>query len=1683
MTTSTPSSLSAETSDWRTQVWPWARLGWALVVMLGLILFVAALPNRHLMLQMEAASNAFALRDLAISPNLYVNVILIAEILVAVEFIVGSVVMVFSTSRNWMTLLVALTLSLLGLTAFPVLNALALSGPFWGPVVSLGRGVTVGLVLLVLYIFPDGHFVPSWGRYLTLMWTACIVLYWVTPIHAPNTEDWPFWVELLANVLTLGTLPLLLAAYESLHSLGLALMVLAWFTSGILAQIYRYRKVSGPVERQQTKWVVVGATTTFLGALAFYLAPVFIPALNQPGVAQVLYALWGKSALVFIFCLLPVCLAFSTMHYRLWDVDVLIYRTLIYGTLTVGVVALYALLVGSASTLLQTQNKWLIALLALGTVIALFQPIYHTLKENLSTYIPLVRRPAAYTPTECDTRLDGVWLGVARVAAGLALVVAVGSFGLSLLMWGNLLQSTPLPTLIFGLKPSGWQNYFHLLNFAIFVPFAVAGSVLIWRKSCDGLGLLAAFTLLLTGVWLTPSVQMAASGVWRQVLGVVGALGFFGAILFGSLFPTGQFAPRWMKLWPLALLVILPLAWWLNAPLTLPPLRESVLVMTEAGGASDVFVSFNFPIAPWQVLVAITAIVLPLGLQGYRFIKVSGPLERQRAKWLLIGAIGLADVLIALFVILAFFGTNLQVGALVFPFAVVGFWFIPLSIALAVFNYRPWDVDRFLRHTAILGTLAIGGAVAYVVSYVAFGWVAETLTGPHANWAIVGLTLVIAAVFSPLREKLQGFVDRRFYREKVDFRLAFTAFAREVRTLIDFAELLRVLVTRTTDLLHITHGAVFMRAEKDIAQPQVAAQPAPPSLVFNLAEARNLPNNITTLEVDEEELARLQEGQPITRRRDKVFPLLVPLVAPIPKSAAHPAHSKLLGLLALGPRRSEQIYTREDQALLTELADQAGTSIQVAWLIRQQRAETARREAVENHLAAHRASPIGRAETLTEQLLLQPAIVFNELYELTQLAGQSPDTASLLGHLPKMLESHGAPRLAGLAEGFNYLFTSQLAPEVLPVGLRTLISAITLAEGQDPAATGFPTAEARDAAHDVYLLCYQALEANCIPQITELRPALKKYAAARNEPTADLRRALCMLHAAAEALHASERVDTAQDKLAYLASTVEKLSQVDRLARAELGSADRAVAQRLADSWLAVVTGAMSELQTRAQIICRLLTRHTWQGEIITLALHLRNTGRGAAVNVRVALSPTSDYTAIEGAQVIERLAPGEEAQAEVRVRFGAQQAAGLTQFRVRFIITYADPRGADQVENYADIVQLLEASGQFQFIPNPYVVGTPLKANSPLFFGRADVVEFVQDSLAAAHRNNLVLIGQRRTGKTSLLKQLPARLGESYMPVYLDGQSLGLDPGLPSFFTNLATEITFALEDRGFSPEPPDPDAFNQNPATTFEYQFLPQVRALIGDRHLLILLDEFEELESAVRRGNLDASIFGFLRHLIQHSPNLSVIFCGTHRLEELAADYWNVLFNISLYRHVGFLERPEAEHLVQEPVKAFNLRYDDLALDKMWQVTAGHPYFLQLLCHSLVNRHNKTERNYMTVADVNAALDDILASGEAHFVYLWTESSRDEQLALTALSRMMPLTGHASPIQVVDFLAERGVTVDRRAMSEALHHLTLRDLLQRGQADTAAFSETYRWKLGLLGLWVEKYRSLSRVLDEAK
>lgn len=1171
------------------------------------------------------------------------------------------------------------------------------------------------------------------------------------------------------------------------------------------------------------------------------------------------------------------------------------------------------------------------------------------------------------------------------------------------------------------------------------------GFIVFARKSKDLMGFLTSLLVITVGVGTSGVLHALIDPIPALTLPVftIFFLGINITLLVIYTLPDGRFNPRWTH-W----LALASLLWGITWPF-FPYWPANLLGLAHP----------NQTLGLWAV-IWLMWVVAAVGVLSYRYLYIFGPVARQQTRWVLVGVIaGVVGATLRYLPLIFVPAWQLQPGSirlddywnldywLGLPLTAFLMALAPIALAIAILRYRLWDlapiINQVVVYTILTGTLT----VFYISGIFLLQRLLARLDTPfdvRSPPVVVIMTLVITFSVFPLRNRLQGVIDRRFYRAKMDLREKVALIGRELRTTVDLPELLTLLTDRLVDDLSIAFAAVYLPDEDGTLRL--------------IKKTSSLSDTQTPDKLADKQPRSLSTGKTIAVSENAVFSLLIPLLV------RQPSADKLTGVLALGPWTSGRGYSSDERRMLAGLADQAGTAIFVAQ-------EIGEKQAAEQRLAAYRRSPAGQAEVQAQQLLEQPQKAVAQMYWLAQQAGQDQAQAALLDNLAGVLSSQERPELAGLAEGFNDLVRSQKNPRLLLVGLQTLTGQLAkVSPHTQPAATS----------RAIYELCSDALQVSSISHIAHLRPRLEHVDSGTTEFLAPLVRALAAFVPTVEALTAYERVDTTVDELAYLASGLERISRVQQLARGELVSTDRLIVEQIVESWRALMTRVISELQTQAQIVCKLITRRTWQADedgAIKLALSLRNQGRGAALDVAVNIDSRGDYEVLSDTVHLEQLTPGSEEIALVHIR--PHLAESRDQLRARFTIEYTDPRGPGQLEQFADLVSLLARPERFQFIPNPYVVGPPLPAGSPLFFGRQEFLASIEESMAGPQRNNLVLVGQRRMGKTSLLKQLTVRLANNYLVVFLDGQSLVADPGLPNFFLRLATEIAFGVEDAGFQIDLPTLANFADSPSAAFEYRFLAQVHQMIGQRPLLILLDEFEELEAAVKSGRLDESVFNFLRHLVQHDQQVNIIFCGTHRLEALTSDYWSVLFNISLQRPVGYLERSQAMRLIQEPVNQFGMLYDDLALDKLWRVTAGHPYFLQLLCHHLVDRHNRTQCSYITIADVNAVINDIVTNGQAHFIYLWTESSSAERLVLIAMSRLVPLTGPITAMQVIDYLASQGVTLARQTASKALHQLVLRDILRVDEWELAP-GERYRWQLGLLSLWVARSQSLNRLVD---
>jgi hypothetical protein len=552
-------------------------------------------------------------------------------------------------------------------------------------------------------------------------------------------------------------------------------------------------------------------------------------------------------------------------------------------------------------------------------------------------------------------------------------------------------------------------------------------------------------------------------------------------------------------------------------------------------------------------------------------------------------------------------------------------------------------------------------------------------------------------------------------------------------------------------------------------------------------------------------------------------------------------------------------------------------------------------------------------------------------------------------------------------------------------------------------------------------------------------------------------------------LHKVEKVDDLPTKLIFLENSLAVIHQSQQFIKREFQRPDSSQAVFPAHAALIaaldnaeeVVLTAVTRLKGRADIISTLQSKTPTYSSPLPLVFQINNRGLNVAQQLRLKLLSGSDYRVTGSEHAIEILPPGEERQVTLMV----MPHYGTRRLRVEWEIVYDDAVDADRRMTFADVAEFTERDKPFQRIfPIPYVTGTPLKTDD-VFVGRSDVFTFIRENLLGVHQNNVIILhGQRRTGKTSVLYRLGQMMRDTHYGVLIDMQGKPAR-GEVDFLYSIADDIVFTLEDHGVVVDLPARSEFEEAPEFYFRSRFLRGLQPHLNGKNLLLLFDEFEELQRRVEDGRLSPDIFQFLRNLMQHEKYVDFVFSGTHKLEDLGAEYWSVLFNIAAYKPITFLSYNEIRQLILEPIKESNLEYDSLAIDRIMDVTAGHPYFSQLVLHEMIVYHNETERNYITVTDVNHALEQIVERGEAHFKYIWSESSAVERLVLQAMSELLVGKEGVSLNDVCACLEQRG---HQKApiLPQAFVTLTGRDILMRK-------GQLYSFKVDLIRLWIERTR----------
>jgi hypothetical protein len=346
-------------------------------------------------------------------------------------------------------------------------------------------------------------------------------------------------------------------------------------------------------------------------------------------------------------------------------------------------------------------------------------------------------------------------------------------------------------------------DFFAMLTFAVAVLYWVIALLIFWRKSGEWIGLSVSLLLVIIG-----SIGLVGSNVTEQTPQLLRLLyNFFGNFVLGPAvalflftFPTGRFTPRWS-------LVAFVLG--------CGALVLSSLPVTSSLIPSALLIALMFPLA--------------LIVQGYRYVRVYDAVQRQQTKWFVFGT----SILVALFVMYGLLGTvaptspwnQLFTG----PFWLLCWTILLLCVAIPILRYRLWDIDVIINRTLVYGSLTILLVGLYVALILALQALVGAVTGSLSQQplVIVASTLVIAALFQPLRRRLQNIIDRRFYRRKYDAAKVMAAFSATLRNEVDLDQLREHLLQVVQETMQPTQVSLRLRQPIRRAIPSLQTSKAP----------------------------------------------------------------------------------------------------------------------------------------------------------------------------------------------------------------------------------------------------------------------------------------------------------------------------------------------------------------------------------------------------------------------------------------------------------------------------------------------------------------------------------------------------------------------------------------------------------------------------------------------------------------------------------------------------------------------------------------------------------------------------------------------------------------------------------------------------------------------------------------
>jgi hypothetical protein len=367
----------------------------------------------------------------------------------------------------------------------------------------------------------------------------------------------------------------------------------------------------------------------------------------------------------------------------------------------------------------------------------------------------------------------------------------------------------------------------------------------------------------------------------------------------------------------------------------------------------------------------------------------------------------------------------------------------------------------------------------------------------------------------------------------------------------------------------------------------------------------------------------------------------------------------------------------------------------------------------------------------------------------------------------------------------------------------------------------------------------------------------------------------------------------------------------------------------------------------------------------------------------------------------------------------------------------------------------------------NPYIAGDPIRSEQG-FFGREDILKGVHNVLKNPHSNAVVLYGQRRIGKTSILLQLESKLLSTgtFTPVYFDLHDKASKP-LSGLLYDLAVSICEVI-----GQAVPEISLFDES-GDYFRTEFLPLAAKAVAKGGLVLLFDEFDVLDSPAR-ANAGQSFFPYLRKWMAQIESVRFVFVIGRRPEDLSTDTLQTFKSIRATR-VSRLDRASAEAMIRQSEKDGSLLWTADAVERLWEICQGHSYLTQLMCSVIFEKiydSDPPDTPKVEIEHVEGSIVDALDQGANAFHWIWGGLPPAERVVVAAMAEVEKDV--ITQEELIERLNRSGVRLIVRELELAPETLVDWELLNQS-------SDGYGFVVPLFKRWVAKNRPLRRVKDE--